>query len=64
MTYGKMFCQNFISVVFLLDLWIQTCFRLDVSICSIGKVEAVKPVLDLANNMRLVLVPGKTNFIN
>ena len=26
---------------------------------SIGGVQAVKPILDLANNMRMVLVPGK-----
>ena len=42
------------------DVWRDVWVRQDVSrLTSIGGVQAVKPILDLANNMRMVLVPGK-----
>ena len=51
------------GLIFLLiccDVWRDVWVRQDVSgFTSIGGVQAVKPILDLANNMRMVLVPGK-----
>ena len=51
------------GLIFLLiccDVWRDIRVRQDVSgFTSIGGVHAVKPILDLANNMRMVLVPGK-----
>ena len=51
------------TVLLVFDVWRDVCIRMDEKACIIGRAEAVKPVLDLANNMRMVLVPGKENFI-
>ena len=46
-------------VLLVFDVWRDGSNKLDKSLCTIGGANAVKPVLDLANNMRMVLVPGK-----
>ena len=59
-----MLSHTLMTVLLVFDVWRDACIRLDESACFPGKAEAVKPVLDLANNMRMVLIPGKDNFIN
>ena len=53
-----MLSKGLIFIVLCCDLWRGFRVRQD-GFTSIGGVQAVKPVLDLANNMRMVLVPGK-----
>ena len=55
-----MLSKGLIFIFLCCDLWRDIRVRQDVTgFTSIGGVHAVKPVLDLANNMRMVLVPGK-----
>ena len=55
-----MLSKGLIFVFLCCDLWRDIRVKQDVNgFTSIGGVHAVKPVLDLANNMRMVLVPGK-----
>ena len=57
-----MWSHTLTTVWVVFDVWRDACIRLDESACFLGRAEAVKPVLDLANNMRMVLVPGKDDF--
>ena len=55
-----MVIKGLIFILICCDVWRDIWVRQDVSgFTSIGGVQAVKPILDLANNMRMVLVPGK-----
>ena len=60
-----MVSKGLIFILICFDLWRDIWVRQDVSgFTSIGGVQAVKPILDLANNMRMVLVPGKKSANN
>ena len=48
-----------ISVLIVFEAWKDACINVDEKSCLTWRAEAVKPVLDIANNMRMVLVPGK-----
>ena len=55
-----MLSKGLIFIFLCCDLWKDFRVRQDVTEFEIiGGVHAVKPILDLANNMRMVLVPGK-----
>ena len=55
-----MLSKGLVFIFLCCDLWRDIRVRQDgTEFTSIGGVQAVKPVLDLANNMRMVLVPGK-----
>ena len=55
-----MLSKGLILILLGCDVWRDIRVGQDVSgFTSIGGVQAVKPILDLANNMRMVLVPGK-----
>ena len=56
-----MLSHTLMTVLLVFDVWRDACVRIDEKSCLIGRAQAVKPVLDLANNMRMVLVPGKDN---
>ena len=53
-----MFSHTLVTALLLFNVWRDACDKIDKSLCPIGRTDAVKPVLDLANNMRMVLVPG------
>ena len=50
---------QWLIALLLFNVWRDARVMYDKSFCGYGTVNAVKPVLDLANNMRMVLVPGK-----
>ena len=54
-----MLSKWFINVLIVFEVWKDACINVDEEACLAWRAEAVKPVLDLANNMRMVLVPGK-----
>ena len=55
-----MLSKGLILILLGCDVWRNIRVGRDISgFTSIGGVQAVKPILDLANNMRMVLVPGK-----
>ena len=57
-----MLSKWFINVLIVFEVWKDACINVDEEACLAWRAEAVKPVLDLANNMRMVLVPGKLGF--
>ena len=59
---GAMLSKWFINVLIVFEVWKDACINVDEEACLAWRAEAVKPVLDLANNMRMVLVPGKLGF--
>ena len=59
---GAMLSKWLINVLIVFEVWRDVCIFVDENSCLAWRAEAVKPVLDLANNMRMVLVPGKLGF--
>ena len=57
-----MLSHTLMTLLLVFDAWRDACVQIDEKSCLIGRAQAVKPVLDLANNMRMVLVPGKDNM--
>ena len=57
-----MLSKWFINVLIVFEVWKDACINVDEEACLAWRAEAVKPVLDLANNMRMVLVPGKLSI--
>ena len=58
-----MLSEWLINVLIVFEVWRDVCIFVDEKSCLAWRAEAVKPVLDLANNMRMVLVPGKFSIL-